>query len=229
MQHKTVKETPKYTLCYLGAVPRFSRDDLLEICQNIVDELGLAPIDGRIYEAHEFDQFIKGLRGFEVAIVPILSGLAFKKGSGVTIQFFINERRVVDKATYLVSLDTTKPRAIADTVTASSDKRLPWDRLLGAVAEKVARGRVLKTPKAKEMNRKKHAKHGLVQTWELKLGTAEYLNHAYIWGNLGITPAKTAIGLFPDDDLRKASPKSVERIFGTRSECATWLKQLNNK
>ena len=218
---------PEYTMCYLGKVSRFERDEQLELCQKIVDKLGLAPIGRSIYEHNELDKFKQRLRGNEAAVVPLLSSLGDKKGSGAGVQFFINERIIHDASEFIVSLDTTKPKAIADIVTVQSDAGRDWYALLQKTSNSIMRGQPLKRKKAKSMNRKRHAKPGLVQTWELKEGTAEYLTHAYIWGNLSIKPAEKAISQFPDDELREASEPTIRRIFDSRQECAIWLNNLN--
>lgn len=214
-------------MCYLGRVSRFDRDEQLELCQQIVDKLELAPIGGRIYEHNELRQFVKDMRGKEAAIVPILSALGDKKGSGAGVQFFINERMIHDACEFIVSLDTTKPKAIADLITVQSDAGKHWYSLLQKTSNSVMRGQPLKRKAAQNMARKKHAKPGLVQTWELKEGTAEYLTHAHIWGNLSILPAANAISQFPDDELRNASEPTIRRIFNNRQKCAEWLNNLN--
>lgn len=213
-------------MCYLGKVNRFDRDDQLKLCEAIVEKLGLAPLDGRVYEHNELDSFTRELRGNEAAIVPLLAALADKKGSGTGVNFFMRERHVHDNCEYIVSIDTTKPRALADLLTVQSDAGRDWYKLLQKTGGSVMRGRALKTKDAKKKARKRHAKPGLVQTWQLKEGTAEYLVHAQVWGNLGIKPAEKAIGMFPDDELRKASPATINRIFGTRQQCCDWLNDL---
>lgn len=218
---------PKYTMCYLGKVNRFDRDQQLELCQQIVDKLNLGPIDNRIYEHNELAEFTKNLRGNEAAVIPLLSSLGNKKGSGAGVQFFINERSIHDRCQFIVSLDTTKRKAIADLITVQSDSGKHWYALLQKTSNSVMRGQPLKRERAKSMGRKRHAKPGLVQTWELKEGTAEYLTHAYIWGNLKVTPAANAISQFPDDELRAASEETIRRIFKARQECAEWLNNLN--
>jgi len=214
-------------MCYLGIVNRIDRSEQLEMCERIVHKLGLAPIDGHIYEHNELEEFIRRLRGNEAAIVPILSALGTKKGSGAGVRFFINERAIHDRCQFIVSIDTTKPKAIADLVTVRSDAGKHWYALLAKTSGSVMRGQPLKREKAKSMARKRHTKPGLVQTWRLKEGTAEYLTHAYIWGNLSITPAEKAIAMFPDDELREASEPTVRRIFQSRKKCAAWLNELN--
>lgn len=214
-------------MCYLGKVNRFDRDEQLDLCQRIVEKLGLAPIEDRIYEHNELDEFTKRMRGNEAAIVPILSALGNKKGSGAGVQFFINERALHDRCQFIVSIDTTKPKALADLITVQSDAGKHWYALLAKTSNSVMRGQPLKRKAAQSMGRKRHAKPGLVQNWELKIGTAEYLTHAYIWGNLTITPAKNAISQFPDAELREASEPTIRRIFKSREECAVWLNNLN--
>lgn len=211
-------------MCYLGKVNRFDRDEQLDLCHSIIEKLGLAPLEDRIYEHNEIDQFINNLRGNEAAVVPLLQGLATKKGTGVGINFFIVEREIHDKCEFIVSIDTTKQRAIANIVTVQSDSGRDWYKLLQKTAGSVMRGRPLKKKEAQAKARKRHAKPGLVETWKLKEGTAEYITHAQIWGNLGIRPAEEAIKMFPDDELSKASKATVDRIFGSREKCLEWLK-----
>ena len=215
-----------HTMCYLGAVPHFDRDSLLQICQDIVDRHELAPIRDQIFESNDFDDFVNRLRGNEVVIVPLLSGLAIKKGVGVTIQFFINERTISDRAGMVVSIDTTKTRALSNTFIATNHDGSNWYKLIAKVASRISRGRVLKSAKAKKMKRAQHAKHGLVDAWIGKEGTAEYLAQAHVWGNMAIKPEANAIAQLPDDDLKKASPNTIRAIFGSRSKCAQWLNEV---
>lgn len=214
-------------MCYLGKVNRFDREEQLALCHEIVEKLELTPIGDRIYEHNEIDELVKSMKGNEAVVVPILSALGDKKGHGAGVQFFINERAIHDACKFIVSIDTTKPKAIADLITVQSDAGKHWYALLAKTSNSVMRGQPLKRKVAQNMARKKHAKPGLVQNWELKEGTAEYLTHAYIWGNLSIAPAKKAIEMFPDDELRNASEETIRRIFKARQECAVWLNNLN--
>ncbi len=225
-QHITTVEKYDYTMCYLAAVSHFDRDGLLKICQEIVSKHELAPVGGRIYEANEFDHFVNDLQGSEYAIVPMLQGLAVKKGAGVTIQFFINERMISDNAGTLITIDTRKRRALADSIIATNHDGVDWYKLIAKVAGIVSRGRPLKTKKAVEMKRAQHAKHGLVDAWKLKEGDADWMTHANIWSNIKTYNAKEAQALFPNEQLRKASPRTITTIFGGRNECAALLKAM---
>lgn len=217
-------DLPKYTLVYLGTLDRFDRDQQLDLCHQVVDALDLPPIVDKIYEHNEIDDFIGAMRGSEVAVVPLLQVLAGRSGPGVGTRFYINERKLHDGCQFIVSLDTTKRKAIADLITVRSDAGRDWYELLARTGNSVMKGQKLTTNDARAKARMPRAKPGLVATWKLKEGTAEYKAIESAWSNMGITPAEKAISMFPDDELSKASRSTVERIFGTRSDC---LKRLN--
>lgn len=157
--------------------------------------------------------------------MPLLQTLAGKRGSGVGTRFYMNERKLYDASQLIVSLDTTKRKAIADVVTVRSDAGRDWYELLIKTGNSVMRGQSLKKKDAVAKAKTPRKKRGIVKTWNLKEGTAEYITVATIWGNIGIAPAEYAISIFPDDELCKASKKTIERIFGTREECVKWLNE----
>ena len=218
-------DLPKYTLVYLGKLDRFDREQQLDLSQQIVDALGLAPIEDKIYDHHDLDKYIGRMRGNEAAVVPFLQTLAQKRGPGVGTRFYINERKLHDACQFIVSLDTTKQKAIADVVTVRSDAGRDWYNLLSKTGNSVMKGQPLKKKDAVAKAKMPRAKPGIVATWKLKEGTAEFITVATIWGNMRIAPAERAISMFPDDELAKASKKTVERIFGTREECVRWLNE----
>lgn len=204
---------------------RYTREQQLDLAHQIVGVLSLAPIDNKIYEHNELDAFISAMRGNEAAVVPFLRTLAVKPGVGVGTRFYINERRLYDRCQFIVTLDTTKRRALADLITVDSDAGRPWYELLKKTGNTVMKGQKLTTTDARAKAKKPRSKPGLVKTWEERTGTAEYITAAMIWGNLNITPAKKAIGMLPDNELSNASQSTIERIFGTRSECLEWLDE----
>lgn len=222
-----VADKPENTRVYLGHVNRFDRDEQLDLAKQIVEKEGLPPFGRGIYEQHEMESFINDLRSDEVALIPLLAAVADKKGSGVGVRFFMNLMQIKDESLYVLNIDTTKNRAIADLITINSDAGKDWYQLVSTVAKSVMRGRKLKKKKAREMSAQSRAKPGLVKSWQLREGTPEYITIATIWSNLNIKPAEKAISMFPNEELQKASKESIQRIWGTRQECLEWLKQLS--
>ena len=74
----------------------------------------------------------------------------------------------------------------------------------------------------------RHSEPRLVEQWKAKGKdrTADYMQAANKWGNLGLRPAEKAISQFEDEELRNASKATIHRIFGTRKECQQWLNNL---
>ena len=206
-------EKPEYTLVYLGKVNRYSREEQLADCRKFVKDNGFPSVGRSVYEHNEIDQFVKDMRGNELALIPRLEGLADIKGSGVGIRFLLNVMKVSDASRLVIDLDTG----------IRSDAGDDWYQLVEVVASKIMRGRPLGKEQAKLMAKIRFSEPGLEESWKRKKGTPEYKAVASIWGNLSIKPAEKAIGMFPDEELAKTSKSSIQRIFGTRQECLKWL------
>jgi hypothetical protein len=215
-------------MVFLGKVNRFDRDIQLNYCQQIVGKHEFPEIGDSIYEHNEVGKFIDRMRGNEVAIVPFLSGLATTKtGRGITREYYINLMKLYKECQFIISFDTTKRMCIEKLITARSDCGSEWWNLVGKTGDSVSHGRKLSTREAKKRNQIKveKAKPGLVRKWQLKEGDGEYIAAAMVWGNLSIKPAKRAITLFADEELKMASKETVQRIFGSRQCCERWLNE----
>lgn len=210
----------------IGDVRGFDRDKQIEIAHGIAEKLSLPEFVHHIYDPNEIGDFIRGLKHDEVALMPFLISAADKRGSGIGKRFFVNLKKIEDTSIYILSINQTKPKAVADLLTVRSIDGRPWYALMSKVGDSAMRGRALKSSDAKKKARKRHSIPGLVDVWKLKEGTAEYITHAHIWSNMNIKPAEKAIGMFLDDELRKASKETVQRIFGSRADCLAWVKNL---
>lgn len=218
MTDKVVPKQPVNTRALLVKVDRYPRAKQIEDCHAKVAELELPKLHS-IYEHNEIAEFIRHLKQDEIALVSRLEGIRGEKGRGVGTRFLMNINEIC--ATSLCILDVDSG--------IRSDSGKAWAELIERVHAKVTRSRgTLSNEQARAMNKIKNKEPGLVEAWlrEKELKTDRYIQHARIWGNPTTKPARKAIDQFPDPELRDVSKATIQRIFGSRSECSEWLNKL---
>lgn len=204
------------TLVYLGNVDdRYPRDEQLADCRKVVKELELPAIGRAIYEHGKLRDLIKDLSGNELVLLPDLKVLAEYRGKGVSDRFLFNLIAVISR-TYMV-MDAHNRLNSHD-----GDK---WIQHVKATRDVLTNSRPLSsddaTKRAKASHKKKvKAKPGIVRLWKkhVKVKDPEKFERmASHWRDPDHDNAQDAIDSFPDDELLKASRKTIERIFGNRT------------
>ena len=195
------------TLIYLGEIDRYPREKQIEDCHKAVKELGLPAIGRSIYECSEFDALRGICRGNEAVLLPRLDVLAERKGRGIGTRFLINLLKLTNETMIIMDVHAC----------INSREFNKWYEHAESTRNRLVNSRNVTSDHAKLLGQLRHTKPGIVEHWTEYADRDVFKRMAQHWRDPKHKNAKAAIDSFPDDELRKASRKTVERIFGTRT------------
>lgn len=201
----------KVVLVYLCNIDeRYKCEDQLQHCHDAVKKFDLPAIGRGIYEHKELDVLIKHLRGngTELVMLPRLSMLAVHRGRGVGNRFLKNLLQVTTKKASIMD--------VSEGITTHDFNK--WMKHIDVTENKLVNSRPLSTERSKQM-RSQINKRGLENHWteHIRKTDPERFNRvAQHWRDPRLT-AKEAMAQSPDEELKNASRKMWERIFGNRT------------
>ena len=195
------------TFAFLGKIDRYSRDEQLSDCHRAVKELDLPDIGRSIYEHNELTAMLRNLRNNEAVLLPRVDVLAERKGRGIGTRFLTNLLKLTNQTRIIIDVHAG----------INSHDYAPWYEHV-----EVARNRLTNTRKPTKDHMKllgtlRHTKPGIVEHWTKYVDKETFKIHAQCWRDPEHKNAKIARDSFPDEELRKASRKTIERIFGNRT------------
>lgn len=212
MSKKTRK--PAIARAYIGVVNRLEDDNQQDMCSAAVAKIELPPLD-KFYQPSEFDSLIRDLRSDEVLVVARLVALAESaKVRSTGIGFFVRLLKAREHCLWILE---------AESGVRSIDGK-PWYDLVETTANKIMRGRALSKERAKQLGKlsRKDRAPGLVEEWLSSSRIKDRRTVAQHWRDPLHKNAAQAIATIPEpfEELRTASRKTIERIFGGRTKRA---------
>lgn len=197
----------KATFVFLGEIDRYPRDKQLEDCRKLAKMLDLPKIDRSIYEHTEFDALRSDLRGDEVVLLPRIDVLAERNGRGIGTRFLTNLVKLTNET--MIIMDVHQGITSRD-----FDK---WYEHIELTRNRITNSRKPSKGHMSLMGTLRHSKPGIVEHWTEYADKELYRRMAQHWRDPRHKNAGDAIESFPDEELRKASRKTIERIFGNRT------------
>lgn len=197
----------KATLVFLGQIDRYPRDKQLEDCREFAKAMDLPKIGRAVYEHTEFDELRKGCRGNEVVLLPRLGVLGLGKGRGVGNRFLTSLLKLTNQTMVIMDVHNG----------LSSQEFDAWYDHVETTLNRLTNSRKLTKGQASKLGSLPRTKPGIVEHWKKHEDKELYARMAQHWRDPKIPNAATAIQTFPDEELRKASRKTIERIFGART------------
>lgn len=197
----------KATLVFLGKIDRYPRDDQLDDCRKFAKAMGLPAIGRAVYEHTEFDELRGGCRGNEVVLLPRLDVLGLGKGRGIGNRFLTSLLKLTNQTMVIMDVHNG----------LSSQEFDAWYEHVETTLNRLTNSRKLTKEQASKLGSLPRTKPGIVEHWTSYVDRDVFERMAQHWRDPRHANAKAAIGSFPDEELRKASRKTIERIFGNRT------------
>ena len=195
------------TFVFLGKLDRYPRENQLVDCQKFVKEMKLPAIGDSIYECDEMKQMLKDLRGSVALVLPRLDVVGEQKGRGVGNRFLSNMIKLTNQA--LVIIDAHK--------NITSHDYHDWYMHIDTTLGRLTNSRKKTREQMSKLGKIPRKKPGIVKHWTDYVDKETFDRNAQHWRDPRHDNAEAAIASFPDEELRLASKRTIERIFKNRT------------
>ena len=204
---ESVEFDARTTYVLLGKIDRYPRDSQLEDCQKAVKTMKLPAIGDSIYEHDEMKQILRDLRGDEALVLPRLDVAGEHMGRGVGNRYLNNIIMLTNQTHVIIDVHES----------IMSHDYGDWYEHIKATYRRLTNSRKPTPGHNKKIGKLKPTKPGIVRHWTEYVDEETFTRNAQHWRDPHHANAEEAIATLPDEELREASKRTIERIFGNRT------------